>query len=198
MLSPPKGHRACTTSRCAMWLKRWNGATNSSRWSWYLVVEPVPDLALMAYRQLRFRAVSGGSQVETTEAAAPIIVHQRRLIPDSGGAGHRRGGLGQYIEISSAIDQDFLLFLSVERVLNPAKGRHGGLDGAAGSIRIGDRKLPGKGEFRIRGHETLAFETPGGGGFGPPSQRAPGDLAHDVAAGLVSEKAAISLYGDKP
>ncbi len=141
-----------------------------------------------------------GSQVETTEAVAPVLFHRRELRIDSGGAGRRRGGLGQQIEISSAIDQDFMLFLSVERILNPAAGRHGGGDGAPGRIRIGHEgnDLPGKGELRVKAGERLVFETPGGGGFGPPEERAAGDLARDLEAGLVSEEAARKVYGYRP
>ncbi|MEM6566732.1 MAG: hydantoinase B/oxoprolinase family protein, partial [Pseudomonadota bacterium] len=40
-----------------------------------------------------------GSQIETTEAVAPILFHRRELRRDSGGAGTQRGGLGQNIEI---------------------------------------------------------------------------------------------------
>ncbi len=138
-----------------------------------------------------------GSQVETTEAVAPVLFHRRELRPDSGGAGRFRGGLGQHIEISSSVDQDFLLFLSVERVLNPAKGRHGGRDGAAGRIRIGENgtDLPGKGEIRVNAGETLVFETPGGGGFGPPEARSTDALANDLEAGLVSTAAADQWNG---
>jgi N-methylhydantoinase B len=137
-----------------------------------------------------------GSQIETTEAVAPLLFHKRELRPDSGGAGRMRGGLGQHIEVSSTIDQDFMLFLSVERVLNPAKGRHGGQDGAAGRIRIGqgEKNLPSKGEFRVPAGETLVFETPGGGGFGPPADRSDDDLARDVRAGLVTDNAAQAIY----
>jgi N-methylhydantoinase B len=140
-----------------------------------------------------------GSQVETTEAVAPILFERRELRPDSGGAGQRRGGLGQRIEVRSSIDEDFLLFLSVERVKNPARGRAGGQDGAAGRIRIGEdgRDLPGKGTVRVRAGETLVFETPGGGGFGPPGARAPDALAADVEAGFVTPAAAREIYGGK-
>ncbi len=138
-----------------------------------------------------------GSQVETTEAAAPVLIHKRELRPDSGGAGQYRGGLGQHIEVSSTINQDVLLFLSVERVSNPAKGRNGGLTGAKGRIRI-DKDgpdLPAKGEFRIRGGQTLIFETPGGGGFGPPHNRSAQELQSDIDAGIVSTGAAREIYG---
>ena len=141
-----------------------------------------------------------GSQVETTEAVAPILFHRRELRTDSGGPGRMRGGLGQRIEISPALDQDMLLFLSVERVRNPARGRGEGLDGAPGRIRIGEEgpELSGKGEVRIRPGERLIFETPGGGGFGAPVQRPPAMLESDVQTGLVSPDAARHVYGRSP
>ncbi|MEX0345194.1 MAG: hydantoinase B/oxoprolinase family protein [Rhizobiaceae bacterium] len=140
-----------------------------------------------------------GSQIETTEAAAPILFHRRELRTDSGGAGRKRGGLGQDIEISSAIDEDFLLFLSVERIANPARGRHGGLSGAAGRVRIGHDgpDLPGKGELRVKAGETLVFETPGGGGFGSPEQRSRDEVLRDLEADLISAEAAESVYGKR-
>ncbi|MGD1925792.1 MAG: hydantoinase B/oxoprolinase family protein [Paracoccaceae bacterium] len=129
-----------------------------------------------------------GSQIETTEAVAPGLFHHRELRPDSGGGGRMRGGLGQRIELSASSAQDLMLFLSVERVQNAARGRHGGLDGAPGRIRLGQDgpDLPGKGEIRIPAGETLVFETPGGGGFGPPEDRDPNAHARDIEAGLVT------------
>lgn len=137
-----------------------------------------------------------GSQIETTEAIAPVLFHKRELRPDSGGAGRLRGGLGQRIEISSATGQEFLIFLSVERVLNAAAGRHGGHPGATGRIRLNEAgdDLPGKGELRVKACDKVIFETPGGGGFGAPEERNSEALARDISAGLVSEKAAREIY----
>ena len=141
-----------------------------------------------------------GSQIETTEAVAPVIFLKRELRTDSGGAGKYRGGLGQRIEVSSAIDQEFMVFLSVERILNPAEGRNGGLAGAAGRIRIGENgsDIAGKGELRVKRGETLIFETPGGGGFGDPIERDPEKVAFDLSAGVISDAAAQKLYGKRP
>ena len=141
-----------------------------------------------------------GSQIETTEAVAPVIFHKRELRTDSGGAGKYRGGLGQRIEVSSAIDQEFMVFLSVERILNPAEGRNGGHAGAPGRIRIGENgsDIAGKGELRVKLGETLIFETPGGGGFGDPSERDRDQVAFDLSAGVVSDAAAQKLYGKRP
>ncbi|MEL6478245.1 MAG: hydantoinase B/oxoprolinase family protein [Pseudomonadota bacterium] len=133
-----------------------------------------------------------GSQIETTEAVAPVLFHRRELRPGSGGAGQFRGGLGQRIELSAAEERDLLVFLSVERIAHPARGRAGGGDGATGRIRIGEAgpDLPGKGEFRLRSGEVLIFETPGGGGFGPPEARPPARVQQDLEAGLVEPDAA--------
>ena len=111
-----------------------------------------------------------------------------------------RGGLGQDIEISSATDEDFMLFLSVERVNHPANGRHGGLPGAPGRIRIDEEgpDLPGKGEFRIKAGQKLVFQTPGGGGFGMPAKREADAVKRDVFEGHVSEEIAKTVYGMKP
>lgn len=134
-----------------------------------------------------------GTQVEITEAAVPLLVNRRELIPDSGGPGRTRGGLGQRIELSAADDLAMSVFLSVERVRTPALGREGGHAGAAGRIRLRGAygslgaDLPGKGEFRIEPGSTLVFETPGGGGYGPPEERSDAAVARDLAEGLVTE-----------
>ncbi len=140
-----------------------------------------------------------GSQVEVTEATAPVTIWRRELLPDSGGAGQFRGGLGQRIEMTSAIEEPFMVFLSVERIKNPAKGRAGGLPGAPGRIRVTGRAedIPGKSELTVQTGEKLIFDTPGGGGFGPPEARAPDMLARDVAQGLVSQEAADRDYEGK-
>jgi len=138
-----------------------------------------------------------GSQVEITESVAPVIVWRRELLTDSGGAGQYRGGLGQRIEMTSAIDQPFLVFLSVERIKNAAAGRSGGGAGRPGRIQITGREadIPGKCVLRVEPGERLIFDTPGGGGFGPPDLREPEKLQQDTACGLVSQESAVTDYG---
>jgi len=137
-----------------------------------------------------------GSQVETTESAAPVLFHRRELRIDSGGVGQFRGGLGQRIELQPLEDNDVLLFLSVERIRYGAIGRDGGGDGALGCIRLGEtgEPLPGKGVFTIPADTTLIFETPGGGGFGPVRKREASSIEADVSEGLISEDAARETY----
>ncbi|WP_171207291.1 MULTISPECIES: hydantoinase B/oxoprolinase family protein [unclassified Ruegeria] len=139
-----------------------------------------------------------GSQVETTEAVAPVLITRRELRTDSGGPGQRRGGLGQRIELRAAKQEELMLFLSVERVKNPAQGRFGGQPGAAGRIRLQGKDLPGKGEVRIPAGDTLVFETPGGGGFGDPKIRDRAEVLRDLQEDLISPEAAQKTYGVEP
>ncbi|WP_372574152.1 hydantoinase B/oxoprolinase family protein [Ruegeria jejuensis] len=142
-----------------------------------------------------------GSQVEITEAVAPVTIWARELRPDSGGAGTYRGGLGQRIEMSSANGAPFLVFLSVERLKYPALGRAGGRPGAAGRIRLRGttEDIPGKCELRVGPEDHLIFETPGGGGFGPPDKRDAEAIALDLKRGLVTEAGVRRDYrGGKP
>jgi len=90
-----------------------------------------------------------------------------------------------------------MVVLSVDRVVNPAERRHGGLAGTPGRIRISEDgpDLPGKGEFRVKAGQRLRFQTPGGGGFGKPEERDPARLARDVEEGNVSMEAARTVYG---
>jgi N-methylhydantoinase B len=137
-----------------------------------------------------------GSQVETTESSAPVLVHRRELRVDSGGSGQYRGGLGQRIEIQPADDNDILLFLSVERIRYGAGGRNGGGEGAVGRIQLGENgePLPGKGVVTIPAGTRLIFETPGGGGFGNALDREITAVDKDVREGLISEQAARETY----
>ena len=136
-----------------------------------------------------------GSQVEVTESVSPLRVRRRELRPDSGGAGRFRGGLGQVLEIESREGAPFRFLPSVERIKYPARGREGGGDGGAGRITLASgATLGGKGDYRISGEDLLVFETPGGGGYGPPASRDPRAVARDVRDGLVSREQARSLY----
>ena len=133
---------------------------------------------------------------EVAEHAAPIVVWSKALRPDSGGAGRNRGGLGQYIEIGGLDDAEFTLHAMFDRVEHPARGRAGGLDGAAGVVRLrsGTRLSP-KGVHEIPEGDRLVLELPGGGGYGPPSERAPDRLEEDIAKGYTTSPATARFYG---
>ena len=134
--------------------------------------------------------------VEITETVAPLIFWRKEYIPDSGGPGEHRGGLGQVMEISHATGAAFAVSKMFERVRNAARGRDGGGAGSPGRVRI-----PGVGELRVKGREVvppgrrIVLETPGGGGLGNPRDRSREKVRRDVLDGLVSPGAAVKSYG---
>lgn len=126
-----------------------------------------------------------GTPVEIAESLTPLIFWRKELRPESGGAGRHRGGHGQVIEIGSAIDEPFELLAALDRIDHPPRGRDGGRDGAAGTIRLASGPvLRGKGLQRIPAGDRLVLETPGGGGLGDPAGRAPERAERDAEDGL--------------
>ena len=92
-----------------------------------------------------------------------------------------------------------MVFLSVERLRFPARGRAGGLDGATGHIALDGRAQLGKGVLRIRPGQELLFDTPGGGGFGSAHLRNPLALERDLQEGFVTDASAyLEESGNDP
>ena len=113
-----------------------------------------------------------GTPVEINEAVAPLLFLKKEYNPGSGGKGKFNGGLGQVIEIKSAIDEDMDLLASFDRIKFPARGRLNGGDGKAGEVSVKNkRKLNGKGTQVIKAGEILEIFTPGGAGLGNYSER---------------------------
>ena len=137
-----------------------------------------------------------GTPVEITETVAPLIFRRKELRPDTGGAGRHRGGLGQVLEIESAIGADFELLAAFDRIEHPARGREGGKNGAPGAARLASGKpLRGKGVQTVPAGERLVIHTPGGAGFGDPTTRDPEAVRADLRKGLISPEMARAQYG---
>ncbi|HJU20181.1 MAG TPA: hydantoinase B/oxoprolinase family protein [Stellaceae bacterium] len=133
--------------------------------------------------------------VEATESVAPVVFRRREFRDDSGGAGRQRGGLGQIIELGGADGTPIAMLCNFERINNPARGRDGGGAGAPGRVGLASgRPIGAKGRQTVPGGDFIRLELPGGGGFGNPAERAPEQVALDVADGLISRAAAEEVY----
>ena len=126
--------------------------------------------------------------IEATEHTGPIVIWRKELRPDSGGAGRYRGGLGQIVEIEPREGHEFDFSAMFDRVNHPAKGRHGGGDGAAGVVALDDgASMRPKGWQHVPAGRRLILKAPGGGGYGPPDERSAEAARADRIAGYVSE-----------
>ncbi|GHC78291.1 hydantoinase B/oxoprolinase family protein [Limoniibacter endophyticus] len=145
------------------------------------------------------------SSLEMLESRSPIVVWEKSLVTDSGGAGQNRGGLGVRVRISRRFDEGnpIKAIISPEGVDLPVEGLFGGLAGktAAGTILSRrDRTVAedcGTGRIiDLRDADaTVELFLSGGSGFGDPAKRDLAKLDEDVKQGYVSEKAAEEIYG---
>jgi len=132
--------------------------------------------------------------IEQFENSVPILVTEKELIPDSGGAGRYRGGPAQRLSFKSTSDQPITMTIRHERVDHPPRGLLGGLAGSPGRDYLNGERIPAKGRLDINLGDVVTFETPGGGGMGPPEERAAEKIAADIQSGLVTQEAADTLY----
>jgi len=137
--------------------------------------------------------------IEVDELRHPIFVHQRRLIPNSEGAGRFRGALGAYSEFAP-VECDMTVAYISDGNVNPALGTRGGLAGGNsaqyrmypdGSLE----PLAACAEVVIAADERMVSISAGGGGYGAPHEREAYRVAHDVREGWVSRERAEAVYG---
>ncbi len=147
----------------------------------------------------QFPSTIRGVPAEIVETTSPLVIHRRALSPDSGGAGapSRRPRHGHRVRRRDRRG------LAVHRVVRarriPCQGLLGGRPGAPGRVETAEgRVLASKAQHWLRSDERVVLHTPGGGGYGPPAERDPAEVAADVAARRVSPAAAARDYASAP
>jgi N-methylhydantoinase B len=141
-------------------------------------------------------------QVEPLEAQYPFVVRRSRLVPDSGGAGTWRGGLGT--EIVVELLQPAELTVRGDRIELPPPGVHGGGAGAPGSYAV--ERADGTVEVlptkhvgvQLRPGDRFVMRTSGGGGVGPPEDRSRDLVRADIRSGRVTREGAARDYAYVP
>src|SRR5499426_4414212 len=137
---------------------------------------------------------------EQAEFKFPIVVERYALVPDSGGAGRRRGGLG--VERVVRARTNMVVNNQSERAHCRPWGLNGGLDGTGNAVelRIGGQW---KSDFpnakvlvaQLKPGAAFKVRSGGGGGYGSPFERPVVEVQADVRQGYVSAAAAADLYG---
>jgi N-methylhydantoinase B len=131
--------------------------------------------------------------VEILEAAYPVMFTRWALRPDSGGAGHHRGGLGAIYEIE-LLEEQADVFLFGERGRFAPPGILGGEPGALNRFTVqrrdGSQQHPPMASkwvgVELEKGDRVRLETPGGGGYGPASERTAEAIQRDLANGYVT------------
>ncbi|MBV8450246.1 MAG: hydantoinase B/oxoprolinase family protein [Hyphomicrobiales bacterium] len=148
---------------------------------------------------LLYPTSAANTSIELMESRAPVLVLEKTLIVDSGGAGRERGGLGTRVRIRKLYDDGLPTLFSVypEGVDMAPEGLFGGEPGGAARGVVLDRNGKvvhdcGTGELVTLTTTDRVVEVclAGGAGFGEPRERVKARVDADVADGYVSARGA--------
>ena len=134
--------------------------------------------------------------IEVAEARFPLHFRNHEFLPDSGGDGQYRGGLGVALDLIVETEKVALGNTAGEGTRHGSAGLLGGEDSKPHRYRLLSEHRPPR-ELRtkevgieIHPGDCLEIRSAGGGGWGPPEKRAAEARERDRAAGLVTDGAA--------
>lgn len=135
--------------------------------------------------------------IEEIEANYPVRVTRYELIPDSGGPGRWRGGLGLRRDYSFP-DNAATFSILADRDREGPWGLFGGQPGDRARYLLNPegeaRQLGSKSVIELQPGDVVSFQTCGGGGYGPPDERDPERVLVDVQEGKVGFAQASEVY----
>ena len=141
--------------------------------------------------------------IEALETEYPLMIERYELVEDSGGAGRYRGGLGIRRDYRP-IGHWTTFSGQGERFVNRPWGLFGGCPAGTGrfatitdngeATRLGNKPSTHK----IPPTTVISVVTPGGGGFGDPSERSLPDLENDFANGKFTGRFLAKNYNQWP
>jgi N-methylhydantoinase B len=125
--------------------------------------------------------------IEVLERDAPIMVTEKSLRPNTGGAGKFRGGLGQTFSFKMVGKDPINFSILTEKTKTFPHGILGGENGGGGAFEIKPHRfLPPKGLTKLYNGEEVILHLPGGGGYGNKSEREASAMERDLALGYVA------------
>jgi N-methylhydantoinase B len=137
--------------------------------------------------------------IEIIESEFPTRVERFELVPDSGGAGQFRGGLG-FVREYRILQDEVRFSMRTDKHDVAPQGIGGGQKGLTGACIINpgepaEKRMPSRfGDHRLANGDVLRVERPGGGGVGNPVERDPEAVLRDVRNGYVSIASAERDY----
>ena len=142
---------------------------------------------------------TGNTPTEAIEMDHDFIrILEYSLIPNSGGAGIQRGGLGQR-RVYEVLQDGVLISTNGDRHNTGPWALAGGLTGNLSSyivVRNGkETRIPAASNFELNKGDKFIVEICGGGGYGDPKARDRASVANDLRCGRITEEAASELYG---
>jgi 5-oxoprolinase (ATP-hydrolysing)/N-methylhydantoinase A len=153
---------------------------------------------------LMYPTSAANVSVEMFEQRTPLVVVRKALLPDTGGPGAQRGGLGQQLVLRKLHDDGLPVLVNVltHGLGSPMPGLLGGQPGGQARLDVeGARVVTEEGTSTLvelrRATDAIVLQAAGGSGFGDPAARPDALLARDLAEGYVTP-AGLAAYGRPP
>lgn len=137
----------------------------------------------------------GTTPIEVFEPLSGLVVEEKALLPDSGGAGTWRGGPGQTVTLRNDTGHEMTVFTMGNRTAFAAEGLFGGASGARRRHLIDGEEVGGQGRHVLPPGGRLTLLQAGGGGYGPPEGRPATAIAGDIEDGFLTPAGAQAAYG---
>ena len=138
------------------------------------------------------------SAIEEMENQYPLQVVRYELWDDSEGAGRFRGGLGVRRDWKYC-DHAATATIFSDHAKHGPWGLFGGHSGRASRYLLNPDtdaiRQPSKVTLELQPNNVISYRTPGGGGYGPPTERDPALVLDDVVKEKVSWQRARDVYG---
>ena len=136
--------------------------------------------------------------IETIESAQPLLVRGYGFVPDTGGLGKYRGGLGMVREFQ-ILAEEAMVQIRSDRTRYAPWGVCGGKPGTKTRITLNpdseDRVLPSKFLLELKRDDVVRLVQAGGGGYSDPMEREPERVLEDFRQGKVTCRHARRNYG---
>jgi N-methylhydantoinase B len=140
--------------------------------------------------------------IEMVESTYPLRFQRYEFLPDTGGIGRYRGGLGVRRDIEF-LDESGSLNTQFDKFKIAPFGLFGGGPGATGRLLLNPDRPDGKElasktvECKLRRGDVISMWTQGGGGYGPSAERDRAAIEQDLREQKITPEAARNAYGHK-
>jgi len=147
---------------------------------------------------------AANTSVELFETRTPVLVLEKGLVADTGGAGRHRGGLGQVVRVRKLLDdgRPTLASLHPDGVMTRTPGLFGGRPGGAVRGVMLDPAGRVVHDYGIGALVTLSapdqileIRLAGGAGYGDPLDRPVDEVQRDLDLGYVTAEGTERDYG---
>jgi len=137
--------------------------------------------------------------IEVEESIFPVLIERLEPIPDTGGPGKYRGGVGFRKDVRYRMMDDISWSGRGFKEKVAATGVFGGKSGKPGTTVLytdgEERFLEAKGTYQLKQGDCVSYRLAGAGGYGDPLERNEEAVLTDVIERLATIEGASSDYG---